>query len=95
MTQFDWIGGDKPAKPFRDIRNQRPSTAERKAELCLEIKALALRPPPSVINGSVQLVRKWRAAQEAAMKVCGSARSSIVELELAVKLFDEFKEPTT
>lgn len=91
MNQLDWVGGTKPAKSFRDIRNQRPSTAERKAELCLEIKALALKAPPCVINGGVQTVRKWIAAQQQAMKVAGSSRSSVVELELAVKLFDEFR----
>ena len=90
MNQLDWVGGAKPAKSFRDIRNQRPSTAERKAELCMEIKALALKVPASVASGSVQVVRRWRDAQEKAMKVAGSSRSSIVELELAVKLFDEF-----
>lgn len=94
MNQLDWVGGGKsPTKSFRDIRNQRPSTAERKAELCMEIKALALKVPAAVTGGSVQTVRRWRDAQEKAMKVAGSSRSSVVELELAVKLFDEFKQP--
>lgn len=84
MSQIDWIG-DTPSKPFRDIRNQRPTVAERKAELALEIRTLALRPPPSVVNGSVQFVRRWRAVQEAAMKVSSNSRSSVVDLELAIK----------
>lgn len=88
--QLDWVGGGKPAKSFRDIRNQRPSTAERKAELALDIKRLALKPPASVISGSVQTVRAWRTAQEAAMKVAGSSRSSVVDLELAVKSLEVF-----
>lgn len=88
--QLDWIGGGTVAKRFRDIGNQRPSTAERKAELCMEIKQLALKVPRSVTTGSVQTARQWRAAQERAMKVAGSSRSSVIELELAVKELEVF-----
>lgn len=91
MSQLDWVGGtSKPAKSFRDIRNQKPSVAERKATLCHELKGLALKAASCVINGSVQRVREWREAQAKAMKVAGSSRSSVVELELAVKSLETF-----
>ena len=91
MSQLDWVGSPSVTrKSFKDIRNQRPSTAERKAQLCLEIRKLALRPPSSVLGGSIQQVQKWVAAQESALKVCNGVKSSVAQLELAVKSLEAF-----
>lgn len=41
---------DPPApKPFTDIHNQRPSTAEQKATLCLQLRELCNKPPQKII----------------------------------------------
>ena len=95
MSQLDWVGGPSaPRKSFRDIRNQRPSTAERKAQLCMEIRALAMKPPPCVLGGGVQAVRTWRVTQENALKVAAGVKSSVVQLELAVKSLEAFQPVT-
>jgi hypothetical protein len=45
MNQLDFIGG-LPQAPFKDIRNTRPSAAEEKAALCLQLGRLCKTPPP-------------------------------------------------
>lgn len=44
MNQLDFIGG-LPQAPFKDIRNTRPSAAEEKAVLCLQLGRLCKTPP--------------------------------------------------
>jgi len=89
--QLDWVGAPhSDSRPFRDIRNQRPSVAEQKAALALELGRLLTKPPASVVNGSVQKVREWQAARARAAKVAGSSRSSVPELTAAINNMRRF-----
>jgi hypothetical protein len=80
MNQLDFIGDLPPLKPFKDIRNQRPSAAEEKAALCLELGRLCHKVPPSISQGSIEKTRDWVAAQQRALKVVNSKRSSIAAI---------------
>lgn len=76
----DLFGYTPPRADFKDIRNQRPSTAEEKASLCLTLGGLCRKVPPSICNGNVKQVREWRVHALKAQKVLASKRSSIAEL---------------
>jgi hypothetical protein len=92
MQQADWVGAPTAAvKPFKDIRNTRESVAEEKARLVMELGWLFRSPPPSVVNGSIQKVRQWTAAREAARKVAASARSSAHDLRSAITSMQGFE----
>lgn len=80
----DLFGHTTPAKPFKDIRNQRDAVAEKKAELCLQLSRLVAVVPASVRNGSIQITRAWIARQTKAKKVLANSRSSITDLTDAV-----------
>jgi len=86
----DLFGEEAPAKPFRDIRSQRSSVAEEKAQLALILNRKITRCPSSVANGSVNLVREWRKTAHAARKVYASTRSSVQELTSAIASFDRY-----
>jgi hypothetical protein len=92
VSQTDIFGTPPPvAREFKDIRNWRPSVAEDKAELALVLGALLNKVPPSVVAGSVQVVRQWREAREKAVKVAGSSRSSVQQLQSAISDMGRFK----
>lgn len=92
-TQSDWVGNTPPdaVRQFKDIRNTRDSVAAEKARLSLELHQLMKKPPAKVVNGSVQVVRRWQAAREAARKVAGSARSSTQDLRSAINSMRGFE----
>lgn len=83
MKQPDFFGNSQEA-PFKDIRNTRPSAAEEKANLCLELGRLCTKPPPGVVNGSVEYTRRWLAAQKDALAVAKNSRSSVARLTAAI-----------
>lgn len=86
MTQqFDFIGDLPPARAFKDITNTRPSAAEEKAALCLELGRLCHKVPPSVAQGSVEKTRAWTTAQTASMKLVNSKRPSVPMLTAAIR----------
>lgn len=88
----DWIGGTPAPKPFRDIRS-RPSTAEREAELSLELRDLLIKIPLEVKEGgSIELVRKWKYKREAALKIAAAKRSSTVELQYAIRCMRDWNK---
>ena len=88
--QADWVGGvSEPA--FKDIANTRSVVAERKAELCLLIKKRCGIVPASVADGSIGVVRDWKASRESALKACGNWRSSVGNLEAALNSMARFK----
>lgn len=84
MSQLDFIGNLPPQPPFKDIRNTRPTAAEEKAALCLELGRLCNKVPPCVAQGSIEATRKWVAAQQAGMKLVNSARPSVPMLTAAI-----------
>ncbi len=91
-NQVDWVGaaaGEPSA--FRDIRNQRASIAEEKAERALRLGRLCMSIPPAIRSGgSVNLVREWQQARSAAAKVAGNKRSSVAELDAAINNMQRF-----
>lgn len=87
----DLFGAAPVAVPFKDIRNTRPSVAEEKAALCLQIGELARKVPASVCNGSVNKVREWKAVAVSALKTAGSRRSAVPDLTAAITNLARFK----
>jgi hypothetical protein len=92
MSQLDFVGDLPPVtpRPFRDIRNTRPSAAEEKAALCLTLGGLCNRIPPSINSASIDKVREWRSARDKAAKVAASKRSSISDLTAAISSMQRF-----
>lgn len=60
-----------------------PRISKEKATLCHLINELCRKPPPEVINGSIQTVRLWRAKQTKARLMCANTRASTHDLTLA------------
>ena len=84
MNQDDFFCQQKQAAPFMDIRNTRPTVAEEKAALAFELGRLCMKPPKSVVNGSIQATRAWVDAQKKALKLVRSPRASVQELTSAI-----------
>lgn len=84
MSQLDFIGGLPQPAPFKDIRNTRPTAAEEKAALCLELGRLCMRVPPVVQSGSIEKTREWVAAQKVGLALAKNARASVPQLTAAI-----------
>lgn len=91
MTQLDFIGGLPAPKPFKDIRNTRPGIADEKATLLLQLGRLIRTVPASVRSGSVDITRKWRAAQEKGIAVAKNTRASISDMTAAIANLRRFE----
>ena len=90
-VQIDWIGAVDGRPQFKDIRNQRASVAETKAQRVLELGRLIAAIPPHIKSGgSVNAVREWREARASAAKIAGSSRSSIAEITSAISNMGRF-----
>jgi hypothetical protein len=79
MRQLDFVT-DAEDRPFKDIRPQRDSVAEEKAVLCELIGERCRKPPPEIINGSVDATRDWLKRAKDAMKGVANKRASVHEL---------------
>lgn len=86
----DLFGHAQPQAQFKDIRNQRSSTAEEKAELSLRLGRLINKCPASVVNGSVQITRQWLHEREQARKLVKSPRASVNELRSAITRMEAY-----
>ena len=85
MSQIDWVSeSEQSKKPFKDIRNTKPTVAEEKAEKALRLGRLLRKVPQQVCNGSVQTVRAWKSDKEISEKVAKSPRSSVHDLDSAI-----------
>lgn len=84
MKQNDLFDQQGRNVQFRDIRNTRPTVAEEKATLSLELGRLCMSPPRSVVNGSIQTTRAWVEAQKSSLKMVKSSRASVQELTAAI-----------
>lgn len=92
MQQLDWVGDTKPKKA-RDIGNTRPTTAEEKARLCLELGELLKRIPASIKSGgTVQTVRQFKEAHKTAEKVVGNKRATVEELKYQIRAIARWHE---
>jgi S-adenosylmethionine synthetase len=76
---------------FKDIRNQREAIAKQKAELLLQLGRLINKPPPGVVNGSIQVTRQWQKARAEAAKVAKSQRASVNDIKSAISKMEAFK----
>lgn len=90
MSQLDFISDAPQQTLFKDIRNTRPSVAEEKAELCLRLRAMCIKPPPSVVNGSIQRTREWLAAQKDALALVKGTRATVPQLQSAITNMTRF-----
>lgn len=79
----DLFGFVAPSK-FKDIRSTRPSVAQRKAELLLELGRLCNRFPNKARDGDIKAVREWKLTREAAMKIAANSRASVEDLTRAI-----------
>lgn len=83
---------DPPApKPFVDIRNQRPSVAEQKATLCMQLRELCNRPPQKIIDGGVMHVVAWKSVRAECAKIIAKSTSTVPQLESAINRMKAFK----
>lgn len=90
MTQLDFVGGiDAPSSP-RILGNTRPSVAEEKASLCLELGRLLNKVPASIASGSIQKTREWMEAQKAALKLVKNVRAAVPQLTSAINNMRRF-----
>ena len=90
-SQLDWVGETAAPQQFKDIRNQRPSVAEEKAEKALQLGRLCLAIPPHIKSGgSINNVRSWTMARNAAAKVAANKRASVSELSAAISNMERF-----
>lgn len=84
MSDLFGHSGTSATRPFRDIGNQRSSTAEDKATLCKRLNELLRRVPPFVNGGSVQQVREWKHQHAAMLKQLKAKSTSVPSLISAV-----------
>jgi hypothetical protein len=89
----DLFGYSAPRKPFKDIRKRRDSVAEQKATYALELGVLLRKPPDRVINGGVEVTRRWRKEAESAKAVVANKRSSVHDLTRAIATMRSFEKP--
>lgn len=80
----DLFGFVAPRPVFKDTRNTRPSVAQQKAELLLELGRLIRSVPPEARDGSIQIVRLWKSRKEAAEKIANNSRSSVHDLTRSI-----------
>lgn len=87
MKQLDFVGGAMPSKQFLgQVRDTKDRVAEEKAILCRQLGELMNKPPQKVVNGSVQLTRRWVADRQKAEKVAKGLRSSVADLHGAIAM---------
>lgn len=93
MNQVDFIGGGgQPVAPRVATQgNTRPSIAEEKAVLALQLGELVRRRvPPKVCNGSVQTTRDYMACLEQCKKLLKKGNASVQELNSAISKLSKF-----
>ena len=87
----DLFGYESPRALFIDIRPQRDSVADEKAQLVLQLNGLVKRVPSAINGASVNRVRAWKLERESALKVLSSKRSSRTELQRAINMMREYE----
>lgn len=87
----DLFGDVATPPPFIDMRNQRPSAAEEKAQLCLVLNRMLLRAPKALGSASIQTIRAYKHAHKQALKVLQSKTSTRPELETAINTMRGFE----
>jgi hypothetical protein len=88
--QLDWVGELKETA-FRDIRNQRPSTAEEKAQLLKILGELMNKVPDRIRSGgSIEEVRRWKLERGEVAKVAGNRRSSTHDIRSAINKMQKY-----
>lgn len=91
---MDLFGYTEPKAPFRDIRNQRDSVAEERAELCAVLNRLTRSVPASIRGASINKTRAYMAERERCLKMLKSSRSSRTELLSAINTMRRYETET-
>lgn len=86
----DLFGYTPDRVPFVDIRDQRPTTAEKKAILCKILGALLRTAPKAMATADVKFVREWKLHHANAKKTMQNTRSSVNQLESAIKQMSSY-----
>lgn len=88
---MDLFGYAPPCAPFKDIRNQRDSVAEEKAELCAILNKMLRQIPESIRSASINKTRAYMAERERCLKTLKSSRSSRAELLSAINTMRQYE----
>lgn len=88
---MDLFGYTPPRAPFKDIRNQRDSVADEKAQLCAILNRMLRQVPDSIRGASINKTRAYMAERERCLKVLKSTRSSRVELQSAINTMRQYE----
>jgi hypothetical protein len=88
----DLFGYVAPREPFADIRNQRPSVAEEKANLCAQLNALLRRPPNPAAVASVNSSRAYKKAHKASLSVLQNKDASRQALQSQISVMKGYVE---
>lgn len=67
------------------------SIQQEKAILCKQLGELVMKIPPSICNGSVQLVRQWKEDRAKAEKVIRNKKASTNMLKSTLSLMEKYK----
>lgn len=81
----DLFGFAPEKAEFVDIRNQRDSVAEEKAQLCKQLNDKLRKVPVGINSASVNKVRQYKRDHERCLKILASKRSSRAELLGAIE----------
>jgi hypothetical protein len=86
----DLFGFAAAPAPFQDIRDQRPSAADEKAQLCMHLNTLLKRTPPPDFIATVQSARAFAHAHKQALKKLNARTTSRPELSEALNSLAQF-----
>lgn len=89
MNQIDWVS-QPPEKPFKDIGNKRPSTAEEKAKLCIRLGNMVRKVPPAYKDWDHKETMHFKYNQEAGIKVVMKKNATVTELQCAINNMERF-----
>ncbi len=88
--QLDWVGQEVGQKR-RHVKDTKPAVAEAKAVALLELGELINKIPPRLkTGGSVNEVREYRSARDAAAKLAANTRASVSERNSAINNMRRF-----
>jgi hypothetical protein len=90
MRQIDWVGGVREPRQPAQAGNKRPSVAEEKAKLCLQLGNMVRKVPPAYSDWSYERVVDFKRNQEAAIKVVMKKNATATEYRCAINNMQRF-----
>jgi hypothetical protein len=92
MSQLDWIGEAPQTTRQYKVGNTRSSVAEKKAELCNQLRVLIGKTPKAWHIDTYNKVSAYKQTKAQVEKVYKSRGSSVPELEGAIRSIARFFE---